>query len=246
MKYDFWDNWKNKNTIEKKAIESIKLARRLIINSIPKGKLVSIYIKGSFVRREMKKGSDVDIVPIVTENKYECKVFSVNSPKISPSIVVPLSLWELRNNKLFTRGSNPDLRAKPDRLLSHLKECKLIYGKPLNPKEFTIDDDKTALRDKIDIIRKGYIGAYNKGKINFSTLLKEVFWLVELEQKVKGKRVKHSFEGISKSVKNRHHLIHEALNFRKGKLKGKGREQQFIKKLENHLNELLQKEISLS
>ena len=35
MKYDFWDSWKNKTEIEKRAIESVKLARGLIINSIP-------------------------------------------------------------------------------------------------------------------------------------------------------------------------------------------------------------------
>lgn len=236
MKYDFWDGWKNKNYIEKKAIESVKLARELIVNSIPKESLVSIYIKGSFTRREMNKNSDIDIVPIVTENKFEGKVFSVNSPKISPSMVVPLSLWELKRNKLFTKGShNPDLRAKPDRLLSHIKECKLIYGKPLNPNKFRIRNNTTALKDEIEVIRRGYIKEYGKGKIKFSPLLKEVFWLIELEQKVNGKNVEHSFEGISKSVKDKNHIIHEALRFRKGKLKGKKYELQFIKKLENHL-----------
>ena len=239
MRYNFWDGWKNKNSIEKKAIESVKLARELIVNSIPKGKLVSIYIKGSFVRREMKIGSDIDIVPIVTENKYEGKVFSVNGPKISPAMVVPLSLWELKNNKLFTKGShNPDLRAKPDRLLSHIKECRLIYGKSLNPKKFKIRDNIAALKDEIEVVRKGYIKEYKKRKIKFSPLLKEVFWLIELEQKVKGKKVEHSFDGISKSVNDKNHIIHEALKFRKGKLKEKRDEMLFIKKLENHLAEL--------
>jgi hypothetical protein len=239
MKKDFWEDWKNKTTIEKRAIKVVEIARKKIIKAIPIDKLFAIYIKGSFVRREMKKRSDIDIVPIVTENKYEGEIFSVNSPKISPAIVVPLSLWELKNNKLFTKGGhNPDLRAKPDRLLSKLKECKLIYGKPLNPKEFPIRSDQIALKDEIEVIKKGYIPTYQKGNIKFSPLLKEVFWLVELEQKVRGKLLNHSFEGISKSVKNKNHIIHEALKFRKGKLNGKKYELQFIQRLANHLNEL--------
>ena len=65
IEYDFWKKWKRKTTIEKKAIVSIKKSRSLILKSIPKNKIVAIYIKGSFVRREMNKKSDVDIVPIV-------------------------------------------------------------------------------------------------------------------------------------------------------------------------------------
>ena len=79
INYDFWKNWKNKTEIEKKAIISVKKARELTINAIPKNKLVAIYIKGSFARREMKKRSDVDMVPIVLEDEYQGKAFSVNS-----------------------------------------------------------------------------------------------------------------------------------------------------------------------
>src|SRR3989344_4316729 len=164
MQYAFWTHWEKITPLEKLAIKAINLAMKLIIKSVPAKALVAVYIKGSFVRREMKKGSDIDIVPIVTENKYEGKVFSVNSPKIFPAMVIPLSLWELKNNKLFTKGShNPDLRAKPDRLLSHIKECKLIYGKPLNTKEFKIGNNTTALKDEIEVVRKGYIKQYRKG-----------------------------------------------------------------------------------
>lgn len=239
MKYDFWDAWKNKTTIERKAIRSVKIARDLIIKSIPKEELVSIYIKGSFARREMKENSDIDIVPIVTENKYEGNVFSVNSSKISPAIIVPLSLWELKNNRLFTKSNHkPDLRAKPDRLLTHIKECKLIYGKPLNPKNFPVRSNKKALKDEIKIILNGYIPAYNNRRIMFSPLLKEVFWLVELEQKSKGENPKHSFEEIASSIKEKDHIIHQAIKFRREKLKGKKAEKKFINELISHLKKL--------
>ena len=119
---------------KKKAIDSVVRARDLVIDSVPSNTLIAIYIKGSFARREMKEGSDVDMVPIVAKDKYTWAIFGVNSLEVDPVCVVPLSLTEFRNNKLSTKGSyTPDLRAEPDLFLLKLKECKLIYGTPLNP-----------------------------------------------------------------------------------------------------------------
>jgi hypothetical protein len=237
VNYNFWQDWKKKNKVEQKAIKSVKKARDLVINSVPKNKLVAIYIKGSFTRREMKKGSDVDMVPIVAENKYEGKVFAVNGPEVDPVMVVPLSLWEFKHNKLFTKSHRSyELRAKPDRLLRKLNECKLIYGKPLDPKKFPIRSDKKALKDEIKTIKKGYILHYENREIDFAPLLKEVFWLVELEQNVKGEKVIHSFKGISKSVKDKKHIVHDAYGLREKHSKIK--EKRFISKLKIYLAEL--------
>lgn len=241
---EFWKSWKNKTYFEKEAILSVEKAIDLVLKSVPKNQLVAIYIKGSFARREMNKYSDVDIVPIVTENKYAGSIWSTNVPEIHPVVVVPLSLWELKHNKLRSASSyNPDLRAKPDRLLSKLSECKLVYGKPLKASQFPIRSDAQALNDEIKIIKKGYILACQEGAINFSPLLKEVFWLIELDQKVKGKKVKHSFEGIAKSVKDNNHIVHTALKLRTLRPKDKKTRDAFIKKLKNYLKELTKLEV---
>ena len=105
--YDFWKKWTKKTLIEKNAIKSVINARQYIIAAVPKDKLISIYIKGSFVRREMNKTSDVDMVPIVSENKYQARIFNINNKAIKPVIVVPLSIWELKNNKLWTKFEQP-------------------------------------------------------------------------------------------------------------------------------------------
>jgi predicted nucleotidyltransferase len=234
---DFWKHWKNKTKIEKKAIKSTEKARELVINAVPKNKLVAIYLKGSFARREMKKGSDVDMVPIVAENRYQSAVFGVNDCGIDPVIVVPLSLWELEHNRLWTKSDRkPDLRAKPDRLLKMIKEYKLIYGHALNPKKYPIQDDVTALKDKIRVIKNGYVPHYEKDRIKFDTLLKEVFWLTELEQNALGKKVRHSFAGIARAVGEPEHIIHDALNLRRNPSKHK--EKIFVSKLKRHLEEL--------
>jgi len=230
---DFWKNWKNKTKVEKNAIEKVIKARKLIIDAVSKNNLVAIYIKGSFVRREMNKNSDIDIVPIVTKNKYEKPVFRVNSSKVYPCIVVPLSIQEFRTNKLFTKPNiKPDTRAKPDRFLKRLKEYKLIYGKALNPKNFPIRSNKQALKDEIKLI-EGYLGLYKKGEIKFNPLLKQVFWLTETEQESKGIKVKHSFKGINASVKDKSHIIHDAYRLKKKTKISKKEKEQFIKKLES-------------
>ena len=126
-KYDFWKAWKNRTEVETKAIDSVVKARDLVTDSVPHKALVAIYIKGSFARREMKEGSDVDMAPIVTENKYGGAIFGVNSTEIDPVCVVPLSLSEFRNNKLSSKGNyTPDIRAEPDLFLLKLKEYRLI------------------------------------------------------------------------------------------------------------------------
>lgn len=235
-KYDFWEQWEDKTEIEQKAINSIIKARDLVINSIPSEALVAIYIKGSFARREMQEGSDVDMVPIVTDNKYQGDVFGVNSPEINPVCAVPLSLSELRDNKLSSKGKyEPDLRAEPDLFLLKLEEYKLIYGTALNPKDFPVRTKEQIVRDEVNKIKNGYIPAYREDVISFEPLLKEVFWLIEWQQYLKGEKVEHSFKGITESVKDKNHIIYDAFEFRKNPNKGKGEEEKFILKLEKYL-----------
>ena len=237
VNYDFWDQWKSVTEIEKEAIIAVIRARQLVLESIPKDELVAIYIKGSFARREMKEGSDVDMVPIVTENKYEGKVFRINSPEIDPVIVVPLSLWELEHNELFSKSDSlPDLRAKPDCFLRRLNECRLVYGRPLDPREFFVRSDAEALKEQIRRVRDLWIPAYELGKVDFS--IKEVFWLVELEQNVRGIPVEHSYEGIMKSIKDRSHIIYDAFKFRTGEYKSDAEKKVFIIKLKKYLSNI--------
>ncbi len=240
--YNFWQSWKNKTRVEKKAIEAVKKSRQLVIKAIPKGKLYAIYIKGSFVRREMRKGSDVDFVPIVTENKYEGAIFSLNTLDVEPCCIVPLSLWEFKHNKLFAKSPcSRETRAKPDRFLKKLDKCRLIYGKALNPKKYPIRSNKKVLKDEIKIIKNAYIPLHKKGEVSFKEMAKEVFWLTEIELNLKGIKVIPSFKEILKSVKNKNHIIHEAYKFMKNKKKGKVQEKKFVLKLEKYMKNLEKK-----
>jgi len=205
-----------------------------VIKAVPKDQLVAIYIKGSFVRREMKSGSDVDMVPIVLSDQYQADVFGVNGPDLYPVCTVPLSIGELEDNKLHTKFDMPvDLRAKPDRMLKMLEECRLVYGKPLNPLEFPIRSNEDVYRDEVEVIKNGYIPYFEAEKIDFDPLLKEFFWLVEGELELKGIKPRHSFAEITKSVKDPNHLIHEAWNLKQQRTKKD--ELKFVAKLRAYL-----------
>lgn len=235
--HDFWETWKAPTELERKAIAKVAKAREMLMHNIPSEALYSIYIKGSFVRREMRKGSDVDMVPIVTLTRYEAAAFEVNCPAISPVCVVPLSLEELKANKLGTATEiYPDLRAEPDLFLLKLPEHCCIYGKQLNPADYPVRPVSQIVMDEARKIQEGYIPAYMKGAIPFESLLKEVFWLVEWEQTLKGNSVKHSFEGIAASVKDKKHIIHYAAKLRENP--DRNREKEFISKLGEYLKSL--------
>ena len=240
MKNDFWRSWKNKTEIEKKAIKSVERAREIIVNSVPKSKLVAIYIKGSFVRREMKEGSDVDIVPVVTENKYENAVFGTNIPEVHPPcMIVPLSLWEFKHNKLFTKAENkPDTRAKPDRFLKRLKYFKLIWGRPLSLKGFKIRNDKKAIDDHLKYMLEVLIPRYENKNASLKWIIKEFFWLTENELELKGIKVKHSFKGIANAVKDKEHPIKEAYEFRIKSIHNPKKGRKFVERLKENLKEM--------
>jgi hypothetical protein len=232
--YNFWESWENITEIEQKAIEAITKARELILQAIPKDALVAIYIKGSFVRREMKKGSDVDIVPIITEDKYQGAVFGTNMPEVQPCCVVPLSVEEFKDNRLHTKSErNPDLRAEPNLFLLKLDEYGLIYGTPLEQDQYPTRTAEEIVQSERTKIKDGYIKYYRNGEIPFDPLLKEVFWLVEWEQKAKGIDIQHSFVSIAHSIQDQNHIIYDALALRDDPQKDK---EQFISKLEQYVS----------
>ena len=58
-----------KTKIEKSAIDVLGKGFKIILNNIPKEKIIAIYVKGSFSKRELTKNSDVDVITIVKDTK---------------------------------------------------------------------------------------------------------------------------------------------------------------------------------
>ncbi|MEK6889264.1 MAG: nucleotidyltransferase domain-containing protein [Nanoarchaeota archaeon] len=124
---EFWKSWKNKSKIEKIAIESIYRAVDFLFESIPKEKIISVYIKGSFVTREMTRKSDVDILPILDNRKTMQKLKTIrnkNKDMLKPSELLPMSYTEFKQkNRSWGRA---------DTFLRDLEHHAWIYGKKLS------------------------------------------------------------------------------------------------------------------
>lgn len=241
MKREFWKGWKRKTKLEEAGIKSVKIAKKIILKNIAKSKINSIYVKGSFIRRELVKKSDVDIVVIVNNNLYIKKVKILSKKvlgKYKPDIGISVhSLWELENNKYFIEPSKK-LRGKPDLFVKKVKHYKLIFGKEIDSKKYPQRKNKKNLKSRIKTFRETFIPLCEKKKIGFDDLIKQVFWLVELEEDIKGNNPPDTWKKLDKSIKNKNHIMHLAYKYRITRTKDKTKRRRFIKRLETYLNRL--------
>ena len=241
MAQQFWKDWKRKTKLEELAIESLKAGRKIILDNIPKNEIIAIYAKGSFIRREMKKGSDVDLSPILRTRKYILKLKALNEKyknKYSPYVNIGsgYTLWELKTGKkLDIRGIN---KPNPARIIKHLPYYKLIYGKDVNKMNLFQKDDKSLLINLINTFNSYFLPRYKNKKFWFSEILKQVFWLVEFEQRVKGINPPHSWKALDKSIKDENHIIHDTFKYRQHKPKDRKLRAKYITKLSKYLRDL--------
>ncbi len=241
MKKEFWKEWKHITKQEKAAIKSLKIAKKVVLNNIPKGEIIAIYAKGSFIRREMNKNSDVDIFTVLKTKKYlkklkvlGKKVKDNNSPKIN--IGSGCTLWELKTgNKINLKGID---KPAPPRINKHLPHYQLIYGGDVNKLKLYYKDDKLLLKGLIKTFNRFFLPKYEKKEIYFSELVKQVFWLVEFEQRAKGRKVGHSWKRLKNSIKDKNHIIHLTHKYRLNKPKDKQLRKIYIKKLKKYLKNL--------
>ena len=239
-RYEFWRGWKRKTELEEAAIKSIKIAKRLILRTIPRNETVSIYAKGSFVRREMNKKSDVDTVTIVKHSRALMKIRWLEKryrEKYKPQIqFTGYSIWELKNNKRTKSGKK--LSPSPSRTVTHLDHYKLLYGKNLRKEDFNQGSVIGHLKGLLFAFNNLFIPGYNEGKFGFSEVAKQVFWLVELEQILKGKNPPNNWKRLARSIMDQNHIIHDALRFRLEPTKDKKARERFMVKLQKYLKQL--------
>src|SRR3989344_8594091 len=105
----FIDKWDNITPQEIKGIETLKKGVNLIFENIPPENIVSIYLKGSFYRREMNKDSDVDVSVVVDDDKYLDNLYDLqkkfgNSKDLNFGFG-GYSISELKTGKLSEHGN---------------------------------------------------------------------------------------------------------------------------------------------
>jgi len=235
----FWNNWKNISEQERKAINVITAAQKLILSHIPRDKIVSIYIGGSFLRREMTPTSDIDMWVITTDTrgqKLVSKLITEAQGKFTPELGLSgYSLWELKNGKSLAYLVKKH-RTGPKRFTKKLANYQLIYGKQLNPATFPTQTDKEDLTMMISVFETKFLPLYNENILAFQDILKQVFWLADLELSLKGHHPPHSWtEMVKLTPKN--HIARTALDLRHSKPSLR-QETTFISQLKKYLEEL--------
>ena len=238
-KKEFWREWKNKTPLEQRAIKSIRKAKRILFTKISKEEIHSIYLKGSFVRREMKEKSDVDFVPIVYDNKTLNPILKLQGEQkkeLKPTELLPLSLWELKNRKRYHARKEKGPKGAPS--IDEFVRFRLIWGKGLKVCDFPARRPEDRLRGLIKAWKTIFIPLYEKEVFTFDQIIKQVFWLAEYEQMVKGKPHTHSWKSLVASVKEKSHPVHDAWKLRSNPAKDKRTHSRFISKMKSHLKRL--------
>ncbi len=224
----FWKDWKILSKREISAIKSLNYARKIILREIPNNKIIAIYVGGSLIRREMNYQSDVDTWTIVKDKKT-LKRFDELDKKYRNSCKPPVSL---------SARSVLDLKKGKSRI-SKLEHLILIYGKPIDQNLPKKPETKADLKRRIEIFYGMFLPDYVNKIFSFSQLVNQVFWLVELEQSVKGKNPPtYSWKKLALSIKDKNHIIHFAIKFRKRKIKDPRSRARFIKRLRMYLRKL--------
>jgi predicted nucleotidyltransferase len=232
----FWKKWKNVTKQEKAAIKVMLQLKRLVLKYIPKEKIISIYVGGSFPRREMDPKSDVDMWVITTDMKAQkmvTKLIKQTYKKFKPkSGLSGYALWELKTGKHSKQITKK--RTGPRRFIKYMHNYHLIYGKKLNQKDFKTRSDLTDLKIMIKVFHTMFLPWFKDKQINFQALLKQTFWLADLEFKTRGMHPPHSWKGICK-IAPKKHIVHTAMNLRKTRPKDKRTQNAYITRLKKHL-----------
>lgn len=236
----FYQNWKRKTKLEERAIKSLLVAKKLILNNIPKKQIIAIYAFGSFVRREMNEKSDVDIKVILKESHFVRKMDKLENKyknKFKPDInISSYSLWELKTGK---RLKTNKLKTPSSKFLKRLDDFELIYGKKPNVKEFKLRKDVDDFKGMIWAFKKLFLPGFKKGKFGFQGILKQIFWLTEYELRIQNKKPPHSWKKMAKLLP-KNHIMNEALKLRKLRPKDKKTRKNFIRKIEHHIKKLVE------
>src|SRR6056297_899214 len=210
-----WKYWKNKTQIEKDAIDSMLKAKNYILKNIPKKEIVSIYVYGSFVRREMTKDSDVDMFVILKSNKYlgfseKITMEAISSWKVRTDIFF-LSLEELKTGKRANKqkGKLPLPRSF---ISSGFKKTRApIYGKKVPFDKFPYDSNEKILENGFFLVRR--VSFKIEQDMFWRKFIKRFFQIEEIKQWVKGKETPIKYREMASLLENKKPIIKEIVYY---------------------------------
>jgi predicted nucleotidyltransferase len=220
---------------------TISKAKELILQSIPNDEIVSMYIKGSYVQKEMQPNSDVDIVVILKTEQYLPAVYELTE-QYGESVTPPFQavVYTMKELQTGERASNRTRNTTTISIfVKQMEYLPLIYGtKPEGPL-FTRTDKKD-LTAYLGVFRKTFMAELKEGKLSFKGLVKLTLWLIERAERAGGNPITYySWQKLADSIKDPNHIIHTTLRLRRQEQKATESEQAiFLEQLEDYLQSL--------
>lgn len=181
---NFWNFWLFKNKQEKKYIKELKSYIRNISTKYNPTDIKSIYIGGSFSRRDLAKNSDIDTYVILNENrslKKNLKIAKENQNNLISEHIY--SFNELKHEKLFL-DDKFNRTVPPRYVVRNLKDYKLVKGLKIQLENDV--DENEYLKKEIFVVEM----LKNKNKIDTNTLrviCKNVFYITYFRSNFKFK-----------------------------------------------------------
>ena len=229
----------NQMEIKEKAKISIEKAKEIILQAIPNEEILSIYVKGSYAQDELQEGSDVDIVVILKSDEYLPAVYELTE-KFGETTEPPFQIVAYTMEELQTGKWSPNRTKNTSPVSLFVKQLDffpLIYGVKPEGELFTRTDKKdlTAL---LSVFRTNFLPGIAAGSFKFHELVKQVLWLTEREQRALGNIPDYSWQKLADSTKDKDHIIHLALKYRRQKEVSKEDQEEFLSKLQSYLESL--------
>lgn len=183
----------------------------------------AIYLKGSYLMKEMLPKSDIDLVVIFKENSRNAFNKIKGHEAVGPVSISGFSLEELRTGEKISSNQSPKT------FMYFVKYYKLIQGNSILEKGFPVKEPKEVYEDHKDFLIKEFIPNLEK-KYSMSELLKQVLGLSFNELSMQGKPAKYSYKNINDSLPL-NHIGKRAYNIRLG-----FKDETFLKDLISYLS----------
>jgi len=234
-----WRSWKDKSSLEEAAIRSMLAAERLLVEHVPEDELVSIYVRGSFTRRDLVPGSDVDMVVVLASRRSLPLVerlaeYALTAWEVRVETCV-FTLWELRTGRSVQGKHHPS-----DVFLfsTRLQHSRLVFGRDVSAFPLKRFSEVDLAKGKVRFVRSLLKRPQESGWWRW--LLKHSFHLVELEQFVRGRNPPRKRSSLAAFVGDEDHIIHDIVHYlNRGCAEPEGAERRrFIRRLKRYLRRI--------
>lgn len=230
---EFWKYWKNKSSIERSLIKELVSAKSLFETELKV--LEAIYVKGSFQRREIVKGSDLDLVLVYKIDMYDDNVKNLKE-KLKQFKLNKINLSAYSLKELFEGKTKLGKNTK--RFSKHLYQFKLLFGVNLNRYKLRIRSDEEDLEKLIGAFHTIFLPKYASGEMSFQEIVKQVFWLTDNELRYIKIKPKNKWCLLVKQALkvDEGHIVGDALKYRfAGKNISVNEKKEFMVKLSKYL-----------